>query len=196
MQPRLPAMLDRPVAFGRLDTEIDEETTGADRLKSLVDRGATGVAADVWLSADGVAMIDPTGRVPGRLRRRSLGRLADAEVDASIPRLSGLYPTLGPDLAISIDVRDPSAFELILAEARAVDAEDRLWLCHPSVATLTSWRPQTSARLINTATYHGIDGGLERRAAELEQRNIDGIRLPHGDWTGGRVTLLHRFARL
>ncbi|MEL6982792.1 MAG: hypothetical protein AAFO29_10250, partial [Actinomycetota bacterium] len=23
-----------------------------------------------------------------------------------------------------------------------------------------------------------------------------GIRLPHGDWTGGRVTLLHRFARL
>lgn len=196
MQPRLPALLVPPVALGRLDAEIGDEVTGADRLARLVERGAPGLGIDVWLSADGVPVIDPTGRVRSRLRRRPLNRVAAADLDPAIPHLSDLYPTVGAHRAISIDVRDPDAFEPILAAARAADAEEQLWLCHPSVATLTSWRPRTSAQLINTATYHGISGGLERRAAELEQRNIDGLRLPHGDWTGGRITLLHRFARL
>lgn len=196
MQPRLPALLDTPVALGQLDPEIEGDTTGVERLAALVERGAPGVAVDVWLSADRVPVIDPTGRVRGRLRRRALSKVSAVELDPAIPLLSDLYPTVGTDLAISVDVRDPDAFEPIVDAARAVDAEEQLWLCHPSVATLTSWRPRTTARLINTATYLGIDGGLERRAAELEQRNIDGLRLPHRDWTGGRVTMLHRFARL
>ena len=196
MQPRLPSLLDRPVAFGRLTAESGEDQTGTDRLTTIVKRGAPGISADVWLTADGVPVLDPTGKVGGRLRRQAIAQLPAAELDPSIPRLADLYPTIGADRPLSLDVRDPEAFEPILAAARAVDAEDGLWLCHPDVAVLTSWRPRTSARLVNQAGYHAIDGGLERRAAELEQRNIDGLRLDHRDWTGGRVTLLHRFARL
>ncbi len=196
MQPRLPAILNRPVAFGQLTREPDGADQGIDRLGAILDRGAPGISAQVWLTADGVAVLDPIGRVGGRLRRRPLARVPSAELDPSIPRLSDAYAAVGADRPLSLDVGDPAAFEPVVAEARAAGAEDQLWLCHAEVATLTSWRPRTSARLVNVAGYRAIDGGLERRAAELEQRNIDGIRLHHRDWTGGRVTLLHRFARL
>jgi len=196
VQPRLPALLDRPVAFGRLTAPEERDEPGVDRLTDIVGRGAAGVAADVWLTADGVPVLDPRGRIRGRLRRRPLSQVAAAVLDPSIPRLADLYPAVGADRPLSLDLRDPAAFEPVLDLARAVGAEEQLWLCHQDLTTLTGWRPRTSARLINVANYHGIDGGLERRAAALEQRNIDGIRLDHGHWTGGRVTLLHRFARL
>lgn len=196
MQPRLPALLDHPVAFGQLTSETQETGTGPERLSAIVERGANGISAEVWLTADGVAVLDPSGRIGGRLRRRALSRVPADELDPAVPRLEDHYRTIGVDRPLSLDVRDPAAFEPILAVARAVGAEERLWLCHQDLGTLTSWRPETSARLVNIAGSHRVEGGLERRAAELEQRNIDGLRLPHQDWTGGRVTLLHRFARL
>jgi len=196
VQPRLPALLDHPVAFGRLTAPDERDEVGVDRLTDIIDRGAAGVAADVWLTADGVPVLDPSGRTRGRFRRRSLAKMTAAELDPSIPRLVDLYPAIGTDRPVSLDLRDPAAFEPVLEVARRIDAEQRLWLCHQDLSVLTGWRPRTSARLINVADYHGIDGRLERRAAALEQRNIDGIRLDHGSWTGGRVTLLHRFARL
>lgn len=196
VQPRLPSLLDHPVAFGRLGAASPQGQSGIERLSAIVDRGAPGTSADVWLTADGVPVLDQTGRVGGRFRRRALSDLPATAMDGSIPTLADLYRTLGPERPLSLDVRDPAAFEPVVTAARSAGAEDQLWLCHQDVPTLTSWRPTTSARLINVAGYHAIDGGLERRAAELEQRNIDGIRLDHKDWTGGRVTLLHRFARL
>ena len=41
-----------------------------------------------------------------------------------------------------------------------------------------------------------IKEGPERRAAVLADAGIDGINLSRRDWTGGLVTLFHRFERL
>lgn len=196
MQPRLPSLLDRPIAFGRLASNLDEPENGIERLEAVIARGAEGISADLWLTADGIPVLDPTGRVGSRWRRRSISDVDALDLDASTAILAQLYEAIGDTRPLSLDIRDEAAFEAVVTAARQAGAEDQLWLCHPEVDTLTSWRPRTSARLINIARYQTLDGGLERRAAQLEQRNIDGIRLDHRDWTGGRVTLLHRFARL
>ncbi len=197
MAPRLPALLDRPVVFGRTDPDAaDRPESGLAELDQVIERGARALAADVWLTADGVPVLDRTGRLGGRLRRKTVARTPADELPSTTTRLDELLATIGSDHPLSLDVRDPGAFESVVGAARAVGAEERLWLCHPSVATLTPWRTETSARLVNIASYRSLDGGLERRAADLEQRDIDGLRLDHHDLSGGRITLLHRFGRL
>lgn len=199
MIPRLPSLLERPMGFGLPGTTSgDEPPTGLDELTGLIARGAPAVATDVWLTADGVAVADRTGRAGGRWRRRSLSRVAAADLPPSATPLDELYRALGADRPLSLDVRDADAFEAIVALVRGLGdgAEERLWLCHDDLTTLTRWRSRTSARLVNVADYRGLDGGLERRTAELEQRDIDGLRLDHKDWTGGRIAMLHRFGRL
>ncbi|MEM9563001.1 MAG: hypothetical protein AAGA93_10305 [Actinomycetota bacterium] len=197
MAPRLPALLDRPVVFGRADPDAaDPSESGLAELDQVIERGARAVAADVWLTADGVPVLDRTGRLGGRLRRRTVAKTPAADLPPTTTRLDELLASIGADRPLSLDIRDAGAFEAVIGVARDAASEDRLWLCHPSVATLTPWRPETSARLVNIAGYRSLDGGLERRVADLEQRDIDGLRLDHQDWTGGRITLLHRFGRL
>ncbi len=115
-----------------------------------------------------------------------------------IPTLAELYQVVGPEFPISLDVKDPNAFKPTIETARAVDpaAEANLWLCHPGLAQLMAWRPTTSAKLINSIKLSSLSDGLEWRAAELAQAGIDGLNLHHREWSGGRVTLLHRFGLL
>lgn len=201
MIPRLPSLLERPMAFGVVasaPSDDDPPPSGLDELTALLGRGAPSVSADAWVTADGVAVVDRSGRVGGRWRRKRLDQVRVDDLPPSSTRLDELYRAVGPDRPLSLDVRDPAAFEAIVATARDAgdDTETTLWLCHRDLAVLTPWRSRTSARLVNVADYRGLPGGLERRAAELEQRDLDALRLDHKDWTGGRVTLLHRFGRL
>ncbi len=85
---------------------------------------------------------------------------------------------------------------MAVAKQFGPEAESQLWLVNPDLAELTAWRPATTAKLINSAQLASLPSGLERRAAELEQRGLNGLTLPHGDWSGGRVALLHRFELL
>lgn len=196
MATRLPPLLHPPVGFGRRPPADGE--TGLERFRSAVNLGATGVAAEVWATADGVPVLHPTGRVGSRFRRRPVADLTARELPADTPTLADLYREVGTDRAVSLDVPDDRVLEVVLGTVRSAGAgaEDNLWLCHPDLTVLTRWRPRTSARLVNAIAVRDADGGLERRAAELEQRGLDGLLLPHKDWSGGRVALLHRFQRL
>lgn len=165
-------------------------------LVDLVDQGAGGVSTGIWLTADDVPVLSPSGRVPGRWRRRPFGRVMADDLPPTVPTLASYYRTAGSTSPLSLDVGDPRAFDGAIAAARQAGVEADLWLCHPDVAELTSWRSRTSARLINDASRSSLDGSLERRVAELEQRGIDGLRLSHHEWSGGKITLAHRFGRL
>ncbi len=204
MTTRLPALLQPPIGFGwpvdadEQDSDVDREPDALHGFQRALDLGASGLASQAWLTTDGAVALHRSGRIGSRLRRRHINRVTAAELPPNVARLHQLYDLVGPSTAISLDLQAADALQPIIDVARSVGptAEDNLWLCHPDLATLTAWRPQTSARLINNDSYHRLDGGLERRASELEERDLDGLRLDHRDWTGGRVALLHRFGRL
>lgn len=159
--------------------------------------GATGVESDVWVTADGVAVLDHDGKVGSRLRRAPIAEVNRDQLPEHIPTMTELYEVVGPNFPISLDVKDPNALEATIEAARAHDpaAEGNLWLCHPSLDLLISWRPNTTAKLVNSIKLSSLDNGLERRAAELEQASVDALNLHHREWSAGRVTLLHRFGR-
>ena len=161
--------------------------------------GATGLETDVWLTADGVAVLDHDGVVPGRLRRnRAIRDVTRADLPASVPALEQLYEACGTDFDLSVDVKDAAAAEATVAVARAAGHRlDRLWLCHHEWEQVARWRSISDyVRLVDSTRLRRIKEGPERRAATLASAGIDAVNMHANDWTGGLTTLFHRFERL
>lgn len=195
MSTRLPALLAPPIGFGHRGAMADAPANTIESFQLARRLGATGVASDVWVTADGVPVLHADGAVGSRLRRKRLSDLAAADRPEHVPTLAELYDLVGDEYPLSLQIAGPAAFEATLAVARAAgpSAEDNLWLCSADLGLLTTWRPKTTARLINAVRLQELEGGLERHAAELAQRAVDALSLPHREWNGGRVALLHRF---
>ena len=195
----LPSLLDPPILFAHRGgrAHASENTIAAFELGLRL--GATGLESDAWLTADGVVVLDHDGRVRSGLRRRPIARCARAELPEHIPTLAELYATCGSAFHLSLDVKDKDAFDAVVAVARDAggDALSRLWLCHPDLDTLVSWRARSAdVRLVNSTRLQRLPRGPERRAAELAAAGIDAVNLHHSDWTGGLTTLFHRFERM
>jgi len=113
-----------------------------------------------------------------------------------VPDATDLRSVLDEGVHLSVDVKDPAAAAPLL---HALGADDptllsRVWLCHDDHDLLLAWRelaPQV--RLVDTTRLKRLDSGPERHAATLREKGIDAVNLHHTDWTGGLVTLFHRF---
>ena len=199
MTTRIPALKAPPIAFAHRGARAHapENTLGAFTLALRL--GATGLESDVWLTTDGEAVLDHDGVAGGRLRRRRISSCRRAELPPHIPTLADLYETCGTHVDISLDVKDPAAFDRVVDVARAAgdDALSRLWLCHPRWEQAVEWRSRNGeVRLVDSTRLSRIKEGPERRAATLASKGIDAINLHHLEWTGGLTTLFHRFGVL
>ena len=158
--------------------------------------GATGLESDVWLTADGVAVLDHDGVIGGLLRRKQIGQVDRADLPDHIPSLAELYEACGTDYELSLDVKDPAVIDEVLRVATEAGAPERLWLCHPDIDLLGEWRERNQAiKLVNSTRMAVLEHGAERRAAQLRERDIDALNLHHSEWSAGTVALLHRFRR-
>lgn len=198
MTTRVPAHVTPPYAFAHRGASAHAPENTLEAFRLALRLGATGLESDVWLTADGEAVLDHDG-VVGRVRRRPIASLARRELPAHIPTLEELYADCGTDPQVSLDVRDPTAFDRVVAVARAAGdgVLERLWLCHPRWEQVAEWRGRCAGvRLVDSTRLDRIREGAERRAATLADRGIDAINMHHLDWTGGLTTLFHRFGVL
>ncbi len=159
--------------------------------------GATGLESDVWLTADGVPVLDHDG-VVGRVRRKPISALTRSELPEHIPALTDLFTTVGTSFELSLDVKDPDAGLPIIHAALAADPtlSERLWLCDDDLDRLSRWRDESGeVRLVMSTRLKRMKAGPERLAAQMRERSIDAVNLHHSDWTGGLTTLFHRFGR-
>ncbi len=155
--------------------------------------GATGVESDVWITADGVPVLDHDG-VVGRLRRTPISRVDRADLPPHIPSLREFYDAVGVELPLSLDVKDVAAFESTVAVAEEMGADANLWLCHPDWETVASWRSRSDAfHLVDSTRMAKIAEGPERRAMSLRNAGIEVLNMHHSDWSAGLTTLFHRF---
>jgi glycerophosphoryl diester phosphodiesterase len=197
MASRLPALHRPPIGFAHRGARADAPENTLEAFRLALDKGATGLESDVWLTADGVAVLDHDGVVGWR--RRRIGNVLRADLPAHIPTLESLYAECGTRFELSLDVKDPEAAEPVVAVARAAGsgAVGRLWLCHPDWQRVASWRPRfPDVRLVDSTRMRLVREGPEKRAANLAGAGVDAINLHHSDWTGGHTTLFHRFGVL
>jgi glycerophosphoryl diester phosphodiesterase len=189
-------LLERPIGFAHRGARADAPENTLEAFALALDLGATGLESDVWLTSDGVAVLDHDGVVRAGLRRRPIPSVRRAELPAHIPTLAELYEECGTGFELSLDVKQDAAGRVAVAVARDAGAERRLWLCHHRVDVLAGWRELSSAvHLVDSTRLRSIKEGPERRAARHADLGIDAVNLHHSDWTGGLVTLWHRFER-
>lgn len=198
MPTRLPS-LRVPIGFAHRGARAHAPENTLEAFSLARRLGAGGLESDVWITADGVAVLDHDGVVGALLRRRSISSVTRAELPEHIPTLEDLYGECGTDLDLSLDVKDPAAAPAVLDVARAAgpEAVARLWLCHDDHDLLTSWRAAApSVKLVDSTRLRRLKAGPERHAARLNDLGIDAINMHHSDWSGGRTALFHRFGVL
>lgn len=201
MPQRLPSLFYPPIGFAHRGARAHAPENTLEAFELALRLGSTGLESDVWITADGVPVLDHDGVVGSLLRgrrRRSIAAYRREELPPHIPALSDLYEACGTEFHLSLDVKDPDAIHGVLGAARAAGgrASSRLWLCHPDLDVVASWRElDDEVRLVNSTRLARIAEGPEMRAAALAERDIDAMNMHHTDWSGGLVTLFHRFDR-
>jgi glycerophosphoryl diester phosphodiesterase len=193
------SLLRPPIGFAHRGARAHAPENTIESFRLALKLGATGLESDVWVTSDGVPVLDHDGVVGGRLRRRAIADVARADLAAHVPTLDALYAECGTGFELSLDVKDPAAAPAVLAVARAAggDAVRRLWLCHPDWEQVVRWRALDSdVRLVDSTRIRRIKEGPERRAANLAAAGVDAVNMHASDWTLGLTTLFHRFDRL
>jgi glycerophosphoryl diester phosphodiesterase len=199
VQQRLPSLLDPPIGFAHRGARDRAPENTIEAFQVALALGASGLESDVWMTADGVVVLDHDGVVRGGRRRRPIVQCKAADLPEFIPTLRQLLEACGSDFHLSLDLKHegigPAVIELVTSVAP--DLLDRLWLCAGTVGELVALRPVTpTVRLVHSTRLSRLGDGPERAAAVIAEAGIDGINLHYTDWTGGLVALFHRFERI
>jgi glycerophosphoryl diester phosphodiesterase len=188
-----------PIGFAHRGARAHAPENTLEAFTLALRLGANGLESDVWITADGVAVLDHDGVVGSRLKgRRAIASVTRAELPPHVPTLEELYERCGTGYELSLDVKDAAAAQTVLAVTRAAGEGmlGRLWLCHHDWEVVAGWRPLSDeVRLVDSTRARAMKQGAERRAAQLQGAGVDAVNLHHSDWTGGMVALFHRFER-
>jgi glycerophosphoryl diester phosphodiesterase len=183
-----------PITFAHRGARIDEPENTIPAFRRALELGAAGLETDAWLSSDGEVVLAHDPIVRKGLKRYRLADTTAAQLaDLGVPRLADLYETLGRDFDLSVDVKEPGVAAPLMAVARDAGAPERLWMCVEDVDALRSLRSNHDVRLVHSQRRRALSVPIERHAADLADAGIDAMNMHHTDWSGGLVSLFHRF---
>jgi glycerophosphoryl diester phosphodiesterase len=189
--------LPRPIGFAHRGGMAHAPENTLEAFAHALALGAGGLESDLWLTADGVAVLhhDEQVRCAGGLH--PIARLPRAALPGSVPALAELYAIGGAAVELSLDVKDPAAAPAAIAAARAAGAEERLWLCHWNWKTVAGWRALSPAvRLVDSTRAAHMRTPPALRARRMAELGLDAINLHAGDWRPEWIELFHREGRL
>jgi len=198
VQQRIPSLLDPPVTFAHRGARAHAPENTIEAFSLALKLGASGLESDVWLTADGVPVLDHDGIVRLGRRKRAIGETSRAELPAHIPTLAELFERCGSGFDLSLDLKGAGSGEAVVAVVKDVAPSllPRLWLCSPTWQELVPLRSlDPTVKLVDSTRLAKIKEGMERRMATLAEHGIDAVNLHHSDWSGGMVALTHRFER-
>ena len=170
-----------PIGFAHRGASAHAPENTLEAFALALEMGARALESDVWMTADGVAVLDHDGELEGR----PIGALPRSLLPARIPTLEELYRELGSDFELSLDVKDDAAGQEVLRVAgRADGATGRLWLCHWNWKRLVPWRAQSAdVRLVDSTSTDHMRTGPADRAARMRDLGIDALNLRYGEWS-------------
>jgi glycerophosphoryl diester phosphodiesterase len=178
-----------PIGFAHRGASAHARENTLEAFALALRLGASGLESDVWISADGFAVLDHDGLFGGRPIRE----LPRAALPPHVPSLADLYRECGSAFELSLDVKDPDAAPEVVRVARAARAVSRLWLCHPRFQVVAPWRALSDeVRLVDSTVARRIREGVAARAAWLAAARIDALNMPQHDWSAEHVGAVQR----
>lgn len=193
MATRLPSLRDEAILFAHRGARAHARENTLEAFSLAVRLGATGIETDAWVTADGHVVLDHDGH-HRRFPKVWIREVERVDLRTHVPTLADFYREADSGLPLSVDVKDEAVFGPLLEVARHHGAASRLWLCHHDLEVLCRWRDLApEVHLVNSTSLERLPHGPERRAAELAAARVEAVNLRQSEWTGGLVTLFHRF---
>ena len=158
--------------------------------------GATGLESDVWITKDGIPVLDHDGVVQGRILKKPISNYLREDLPEHIPTLRDLLLMTPPEVAISLDVKDDDSFETVVSEIRSVHGAHSpfIYLCHPDIDVLENQRRKSQGiSLVSSTRLSKLKKGPEMHAAHMRDLGVEVMNMHHTDWNGGLVALFQRF---
>jgi glycerophosphoryl diester phosphodiesterase len=199
VQQRLPSLLDPPIAFAHRGARAHAPENTIEAFSLALRLGATGLESDVWVTSDGVAVLDHDGVVRRGVRRKPISQVERNELPGHIPTLAALFEECGDSFELSLDVKDPAAMLPTAEVIRSVGPTmpGRTWLCDPVLDHLVDVRSDLSDfKLVHSTRLEKLTESPELHASRLAAAGIDAMNMHRTDWNGGLVVMFHRFDRL
>ena len=186
-------MSGAPIAFAHRGARAVRRENTIEAFRHALVLGATGLESDVWLTADGQAVLDHDGVTGPPWHRTPLSAQPRSALPGHIPSLEELYRECGTGVELSLDVKDPAALDETLRVAREFGAAERLWLCEPEVARLRAWAALVApARLVNSTHVDDMKDGFGARLGDLSDAGVAALNLHGSEWNAERVEETHR----
>jgi glycerophosphoryl diester phosphodiesterase len=192
-------LLDIPLGFAHRGGCADAPENTIEAFKNALDEGVNGLESDVWLTADGVAVLHHDPKVRIGWRRRPIWATNRSDLPTAIPSLADLFGSCGSSYQLSLDLKDTNVVDSVVETAAAFDPSglSRLWLCHPATTVLAAWRElHPEVRLVNSTGLQRMPDGPHHHAVLLAESGIDAVNLRSNEWTGDLVEAFHRAGRL
>lgn len=182
-----------PLAFAHRGAPrpwVRENTLTA--FRAALASGVSGLESDVWLSADGVAILDHDGLVGLRPWRKPIPTVPRAAIPRRMPSLEELFAECGTDFQLSLDIKQSDAAAAVVAVARAAGAAERTWLCGPS-ALVRQWRAEfgDDIRLVDSSRRALVREGVAERVRALAAAGVNALNMRQDEWTADDVAAAH-----
>ncbi len=199
MQQRLPSLLDPPIAFAHRGARAHAPENTIEAFSLALRLGATGLESDVWLTADGIPVLDHDGVVRRGVRRKPISQINRIDLPDHIPSLAEMFNACSDSFELSLDVKDVDAIRPTAAVIRSLGngMAGRTWLCDPILEHLIDVRDELDDfKLVHSTRLAKLTKSPELHAARLAEARIDAMNMHRTDWNGGLVVMFHRFDRL
>lgn len=185
-----------PIGFAHRGARSERRENTLAAFSRALELGATGLESDAWLTADGVVVLDHDGAIGLPLRRRPIRDHVRRKLPPYVPALADLYGELGTGFELSLDVKDPAAFEPILAVAARAGSVERLWLCEDNLDRVMRHTPAAGPAHTVLSTHleeldRVVEGGLPAAAASLASAGASALNLHGSEWNHERVDAVH-----
>ncbi|MEO9224175.1 MAG: glycerophosphodiester phosphodiesterase [Acidimicrobiales bacterium] len=187
----------RPIGFAHRGGKAHRPENTLDAFTHARSLGSTALESDVWVTADGIPVLDHDGNVRNRWRNRPIDTVLRGDLPPHIPALADLYATCGTDFELSLDVKDDVAAEVTIAVAEQHGAIGRLWLCTPSRRALKRWRERSEGvRLVDSVPARTFAADPIGRIRALAPIGIDALNARHRAWNHELVAAVHDEGKL
>jgi len=121
VQQRLPSLLSEPILFAHRGASAYAPENTLDAFSLALKLGANGLESDIWVTRDGVLVLDHDGVVKSRLRSKPIAEMDRSALPSHIPSLEQLLQHCGTQYQLSLDVKDPVVFETIERTVANID---------------------------------------------------------------------------
>lgn len=186
--------LAHPIAFAHRGARAHAPENTLEAFVLALRMGAEALESDVWVSADGVPVLDHDGVVPTRRGKVPIRSVPRSQLPSHMPTVAELYAACGSSFELSLDLKDPEAFGPLLkvTSAQGVQAVERLWICDRSIDRCMRMAHEEPA--INVvASLRAVD--VRGRTSDVVQRlagnEIRSLNLRGPNWTRTLVDRCH-----